>query len=103
MNIFKVLHNKRKVDISCSMHANSKEFAVITLSDITRIKKYEKEKLRARFQQIYFQSMAHDVRTPMNSIMSANENLRMTLNDPVCLQMISLSESASFILMMMFE
>lgn len=47
--------------------------------------------------------MAHDVRTPMNSIMIANENLRMTLTDPLCLQMVSLSESASFILMMMFE
>ena len=47
--------------------------------------------------------MAHDVRTPMNSIMSANENLKMTLRAPQCLQMVSLSESASFILMMMFE
>ena len=47
--------------------------------------------------------MAHNVRTPMNSIFCANENLKMSLDDPQLLQMVSLSESASYILMMMFE
>lgn len=49
MSIFKVLHNKRKIDISCSLHTSSNEIAIVTLSDITRIKKYEKEKQRIRF------------------------------------------------------
>lgn len=81
MSIYKVLHNKRKVDLSCSLTAGQ-QVAIITLSDITRVKKYEKQKQSLRFQQIYFHSMAHDVRTPMNAIMSANENLKNELVDP---------------------
>lgn len=103
MSIYKILHNKRKIDISCSTFGSANEFAIVTVSDITEIKKIEKEKQSLRFQNIYFHSMAHNVRTPMNSIFCANENLKMCLDDPQLLQMVSLSESASYILMMMFE
>lgn len=43
MNIFKVVHNKRKIDLSCSMTAGQ-QVAIITISDITQVKKYEKQK-----------------------------------------------------------
>lgn len=82
MNIYKILQNKRKVDIQCSTVDNEQEYAIITLSDITSVKKHEKEKQRILFQEIYFHSMAHDVRTPLTSIMVANENLKLMLTDP---------------------
>jgi signal transduction histidine kinase len=39
------------------------------LSDISKIRKYEKQKQIDRIKTIYFASVAHDLRTPINSIM----------------------------------
>lgn len=54
LNIYKILHNKRKIDISSATFGCDDEFAIINVCDVTSIKKYEKEKLSSRFQTIYF-------------------------------------------------
>ena len=85
MNIYKVLGNRRKVDISSATFGSNNEFAIINVCDISSIKKFEKTKQRARFQTVYLHSTSHGVRTPLTSIHSANENLKMTLEDRECL------------------
>lgn len=52
---------------------------------------------------MYFNNMAHDVRTPLNAVTATNENLKMVLDDPECLHMIELSESSCYILLSMFD
>ena len=47
--------------------------------------------------------MAHNVRTPLSAVTATNENLKMILTDPECLQMIQLSESSIYILLCMFD
>lgn len=79
------------------------ELAILTFSDHTQIKQYEKDRLSVRFQQMYFSNMAHDVRTPLNAMTATNENLKMVIKDPECLHMIELSESSCFILLSMFD
>ena len=79
------------------------DLAIITFSDLTKIKKYEKERLSVRFQEIYLRNMAHDVRTPLNAVRATNENLKMELTDPECLKMIELSESSCYSLLSMFD
>ena len=49
MSIYKIIHNKKKIDISCSTFGSNNEFAIITVSDISEIKKVEKEKQSLRF------------------------------------------------------
>lgn len=103
MRTYKVLHNKRKIGVHSSVFGDDGEFAIITINDLTTIKKYEKERLRVRFQEIYFRNMAHNVRTPLNAVIATNENLKMELRDPECLRMIELSESSCYILVSMFD
>ena len=49
MNIFKILHNKKKIDVRCSTLGTNNEFAIITVSDISEIKNFEKVKQSLRF------------------------------------------------------
>lgn len=49
-----------------------KPTAIAFIMDISDLKKYEKEKQVNKFKTIYFASMAHDLRTPINSIMGIN-------------------------------
>ena len=73
------------------------------MSDITQVKEREKEKQSIRFQKMYFHSMAHDVRTPLVSIVCSNENLKQLLKDPEQQKMVELSESATYVLLVMFD
>ena len=52
---------------------------------------------------MYLHSMAHDVRTPLVSIVCSNENLMQLITDPEQLQMVQLSDSATYILLIMFD
>ena len=47
--------------------------------------------------------MAHDVRTPLNTVMATNEHLKTEVTDPESLKMIELSESSCYILLSMFD
>ena len=103
MLIYKIAHNKKKIGLHLQMFEAHDELAIVTFSDLTRIKKYEKERLQTRFQAMYFRNMAHDVRTPLSAVRATNENLKMELQDPECLKMIELSESSCYILLNMFD
>lgn len=46
--------------------------AMIIITDITKLKKYEKQKQIDKVKTVYFASVAHDLRTPINSIMGTN-------------------------------
>ena len=50
-------------------------FALITVTDVTKIKKFEKTKVGDRYKSMYFSSIAHDLRTPLVTIMSVNESI----------------------------
>ena len=93
MQTFKIVHNKRKIGIQSQLFGENGEFAIITLNDLTVIKRYEKERLSVRFQDMYFRNMAHNVRTPLNLVVSINESLKAELTTPESLRMIGLSES----------
>lgn len=47
--MFKVVGNKKKLQISASTFGSRNEYQIITLSDITQIKKQEKERQSNRF------------------------------------------------------
>ena len=104
MSTYKIIHNKRKIGVHSSIFGENREYAIITINDLTTIKKYEKERLSVRFQEMYFRNMAHNVRTPLSAVVATNENLKMELQDhPECLRMIELSESSCYILLSMFD
>ena len=48
---------------------------LITVSDITYLSKFEKKRMADRFINLFFQSIVHDIRTPLNTIMMMSENL----------------------------
>ena len=104
-SIFKIVHNRKKVNIKLVMVKGfSSDFALISLSDITSLQLLEKAKQMDRFKNIYFQSMAHDLRTPLVTIISANENLELQYpNDPFILNIVRLSSSSCHCLIQTFE
>lgn len=103
MLTFKIMHNKKKIGLQFQLLEQTDELAIITFSDLTKIKRYEKERLSSRFQDIYFRNMAHDVRTPLNAVRSTNDYLKLEITDPECLKMIALSESSCYIMLSMFD
>ena len=46
---FKIKHNKRKIGLHSQLFGDSGEYAILTMNDLTVIKKYEKERLSVRF------------------------------------------------------
>ena len=68
------MKNRRIVNIQTTVFKNTKDLDItlITISDITNLKKYEKAKQIEKIKSIYFASLAHDLRTPINSIMGTN-------------------------------
>lgn len=69
--------------MSVNIYKDTKDMdlALITISDITKMKKYEKQKQIERIKTIYFASIAHDLRTPINSIMGTNHLLMLRPNN----------------------
>lgn len=103
MLTFKITHNKKKIGLHSQLFGDKGEYAIITMNDLTDIKKYEKERLSIRFQDMYFRNMAHNVRTPLNVVVATNDNLKRELKDPEYLRMIDLSESSCYMLISMFD
>lgn len=52
------------------MHENKKKTALVIIQDVSMVKQFEKNKQMNRFKTIYFTSMAHDLRTPINQVTS---------------------------------
>lgn len=46
---FKIVHSKKKIGLHSQLFGEIGEFAIITMNDLTVIKKYEKERLSVRF------------------------------------------------------
>ena len=52
---FKILDNKKKINIESTVFSGiNKSFALITVSDITKVKLFEKAKQGDRFKNMYF-------------------------------------------------
>lgn len=75
-SFYKLLHNKRKVDIQATLLDGEEQLVMMTINDITEIKKAEKKRQKVKFKTIYFSSIEHDMRTPLNHIVSAYECLK---------------------------
>jgi len=45
------------------------------MQDVTKVKVFEKERVAGEFKNMYLQSLAHDVRTPLNTIVSMCEHV----------------------------
>ena len=70
------MSNKKRIKLqSLIFEGNFKEYALVTVSDITELQNFEKQKLVEKFKTLYLQSLAHDLRTPLNTIMAMNEHL----------------------------
>jgi len=49
---------------------------LVLMNDVSDIRKYEKLKQKKRFEVIYFASVAHDLRTPVNTCLQVNQQLK---------------------------
>ena len=45
------------------------------MSDVTNVQKFEQQRVADKFKTMYLQSIAHDLRTPLNTIMAMNEHV----------------------------
>ena len=45
--------------------------SLIIISNITKVKKSEKITCKTKMQHLYFVSIAHDLKTPINSVLGA--------------------------------
>ncbi len=74
---FKVVPNNKSIEIEVKLinYKNQPESALILITDTTKVKKYEKQKQLDRFKTIYFASVAHDLRTPVNAVMCINQTI----------------------------
>eukprot|EP00347_Sterkiella_histriomuscorum_P022073 403331778 len=74
---YKVLSNGKLIELEVKLikYKDQPETALILITNITNVKKYEKSKQLNKFKTIYFASVAHDLRTPINSVMCINQLL----------------------------
>jgi K+-sensing histidine kinase KdpD len=102
---FKIMDNKKKINIQSTIFKGiSSSFALITVSDITKVKLFEKAKQGDRYKNMYFQSMAHDLRTPLVTVISANENILLTYpDDTILVNIMKLSNSSCLYLISIIE
>ena len=55
------------------------QLALILCTDITKLRKHAKIQEAHKLQTVYFASLAHDLKTPINSVIGINNTLRFTL------------------------
>ena len=51
------------------------------VSDVTKIRDYAKEKQKSQMMSIYFSQVAHDLKTPINTVLSVNSQLIPLLSE----------------------
>jgi signal transduction histidine kinase len=102
---FKIMDNKKKVNIQSTIFKGlGSSFALVTVSDVTNVKLFEKSKQGDRYKNMYFQSMAHDLRTPLVTVISANENILSSYpGDPMLVNIMKLSNSSCYYLISIIE
>ena len=95
LNHYKILHNKKTISIKAKvLHQVGNKIALVLFMDITKLKKFEKERQSSRFKTIYFTSMAHDLRTPINSVMGVNQVLYPQLTDSSHKELLGISTTS---------
>jgi len=52
------------------------DLMMLMINDITSVRNLEKSKQLQRMKTIYFCSVAHDLKTPINSIIATNSHLK---------------------------
>ena len=55
----------------------SKEKIIVTAQDLTDIEKLEKAKAQNKVTTVYFASVAHDLRSPINTILGLNSQIAL--------------------------
>jgi len=55
--------------------------ALILVSDLTDLYNYKEEKKMNEFKTVYFASIAHDLRSPINTILSINSFIETAEKD----------------------
>jgi len=51
------------------------KYGLISIGNVTKVQKFEKQRVADKFKTMYLQSIAHDLKTPLNTIMSMNEHI----------------------------
>ncbi len=58
---------------------NDRDTYFVVVNDISKIQQYLKQTQLIRFRNVYFASLAHDLRTPINAIQQMNMSLMQLL------------------------
>lgn len=79
---YKIMSNKKKINLQCSVfQGNNETYGVISIVDVTNVQIFEKQRVADKFKSMYLKSIAHDLRTPLNTIMSMNEHVMSYYKD----------------------
>lgn len=101
---YKIIHNKNVLSIKAIILQNvTKRVSLVLFVDITKLKKYEKSKQTNKFKTLYFTCIAHDLRTPINSIMSTNSVLLSQLQEQSQVELIEISLSSCRFLLQLID
>ncbi len=79
---YKLVDNEKYVELTVAPLPGEhleRQYLVI-LNNVTSIKKVVKQQEQNRFRNVYFAGLAHDLRTPINSVLSVNYTLLAQLN-----------------------
>mmetsp|Transcript_16146 Transcript_16146/g.11656 ORF Transcript_16146/g.11656 Transcript_16146/m.11656 type:complete len:135 (-) Transcript_16146:817-1221(-) len=71
--IFKVKGKKKVIEISFQMCSKEDDLIMMMINDLTTVKNLEKSRQLEKMKTVYFCSVAHDLRTPINSIQATND------------------------------
>ncbi|CDW77788.1 multi-sensor hybrid histidine kinase [Stylonychia lemnae] len=74
---FKMMTNKKQIDYQI-VNLNRKHQVLVLLQDLNKVREEEKSVVQNRMQTLYFASIAHDLRTPLNAMMSATQTLKLS-------------------------
>lgn len=80
IRFFRVLQNNKVIQVEQKLISGSAEEqelkTLILVTDISNLQKYKEEKKLNQFKTVYFASIAHDLRTPINTILSINSQIQ---------------------------
>ncbi len=84
---FKIISNKNIINIQCSVfESNNIKYGLISVADVTNVQKFEKQRVTGKFKTMYLQSIAHDLKTPLNTIISLNEHVMNYYKEDLMIQ-----------------
>mmetsp|Transcript_30372 Transcript_30372/g.22545 ORF Transcript_30372/g.22545 Transcript_30372/m.22545 type:complete len:110 (+) Transcript_30372:739-1068(+) len=72
---FKLKGSKKAVEICFQVAPEDEDVLMVMVTDVTSVRSLHKEKQLQRMKTIYFCSVAHDLKTPLNSINATNDFL----------------------------